>query len=124
MLRCCCSTVHAFDTGVEVKLHSQNKLSDHLKQSFTASVSTSVPRTLCSSQLVCIDPAAHAELSDVFVGQILNIVLVELCALHAGQTLKQLHHVVTFVHQPERSLQTACKKPKTQGLPPRVFQQF
>lgn len=35
--------------------------------------------------------------SDVFVGQILNIVLSELGTLHGGQMLKQLSHVATLV---------------------------
>lgn len=35
--------------------------------------------------------------SDVFVGQILNIVLSELCALHNRQMLKQLSHVATLI---------------------------
>lgn len=35
--------------------------------------------------------------SDVFVGQILNIVLSELRALHNGQMLEQLSHVATLV---------------------------
>lgn len=35
--------------------------------------------------------------SDVFVGQILDIVLSELGTLHGGQMIKQLSHVATLV---------------------------
>lgn len=35
--------------------------------------------------------------SDVLVGQVLNVVLSELCALHGRQMLKQLSHVATLV---------------------------
>lgn len=63
---------------------------------------------LSSCAVFCIDPrvvvvqqlmqqGAGAGGSDVFVGQILNIVLSELCALHSGQMLKQLSHVATLV---------------------------
>lgn len=63
---------------------------------------------LSSCAVFCIDPrvvvvqqlmqqGAGAGGSDVFVGQILNIVLSELCALHSRQMLKELSHVATLV---------------------------
>lgn len=35
--------------------------------------------------------------SDVLVGQVLNVVLSELCTLHGRQMLKQLSHVATLI---------------------------
>lgn len=63
---------------------------------------------LSSPAVFCIDPrvvvvqqlmqqGAGAGGSDVYVGQILNIVLSELRALHGRQMLKQLSHVATLV---------------------------
>lgn len=59
-------------------------------------------------QCFCVDPKVEVAQqlmqqragrggSDVLVGQILNIVLTELCALHSRQMLKQLSHVATLL---------------------------
>lgn len=52
--------------------------------------------------------------SDVFVGQVLHVVLSELCALRGRQMLKQMSHVPTLVllQQHEDSLQGEKKKKK------------
>lgn len=67
--------------------------------------------TFCSFLLLCIQflcsvlhrsksCAGHrrgtAVGSDVLVGQVLDVVLGELCALHCSQVLKQLSHEVTL----------------------------
>lgn len=82
---------------------------------------------LSSGAVLCIDPRVVVMVqqgagpggSDVFVGQILNIVLGELCALHGRQMLKQLSHVETLVlfQQHQHNLQkTSISSPKPQLL--------